>query len=148
MTDAMNPTDEPAVPMMKRLLRQAVRQYLASLEFAREVDREMPEPFRPPFNPAAEPAGARKLWWLLHAEADAQFDAAESALSDRILNGFDAVAAEGSRVGPVEVESEFIERAIKVDGVLYVLVFDPAEYEPGQNIIAIVGADRVASLDD
>jgi hypothetical protein len=133
---------------MKRLLRQAVRQYLASLEFAREVDREMPEAFRPPWNPAAEPAGARRLWWLLHAEADAQFDAAESALSDRILNGFDAVAAEGSRVGPVEVESEFIERAIKVDGTLFVLVFDPGEYMPGQNIIAIVGANRVANLDD
>jgi hypothetical protein len=137
-----------AAPMMKRLLRQAVAQYMASLEFAREVDREMPEAFKPPWNPAAEPAGARQLWWLLHAEADAQFEAAESALADRINNGFDAVAAEGNRVGPTEDYAEFVERAIKVDGTLFVLVFDAGEYEPGRNIIAIVGADRVASLDD
>jgi hypothetical protein len=126
-----------ATPMIRRLLRLAIRQYVAALEFAREVDR-------------ARPAGRRRYeptWRLLQGEADAQFEAAEAALAERINNGFDAIAPEGRRIGPIKEGAEFVERAVSLDGVVYVLVYDPDRYEAGQNIIAILGADRVASLD-
>jgi hypothetical protein len=144
------PTDPAAVRllMMRRLLASSVRHYRAALDFARDVDLAMPPPFRPPFDPEAEPEGERREWWNLLYEADSEFYAAESALADRLHNLYDSIASEADRIGPTPVGDPFVERAVSLDGALYVLTDDPGNYDAGHSIIAIVRTDRVIGLDD
>jgi hypothetical protein len=152
---AENVADEPTaddtsavrLAMTRALLTRSVRNYRDALEFARQVDEALPVQFQPPFDPIAEPEAERVAWHYLLCEADAEFFAAEDSLADRISHLYDLVAPEGRRIGRTPVGETFIERAVQLDGTLYILTDHPSIYEPGRNIIAIVRADRVADLD-
>lgn len=63
-------------------------------------------------------------------------------------NLYDLLAPEGKRVGPQGVGAGFVERGITLDGVMFILMCDPANFEAGTSIVAIAPFDRVIGLDD
>ena len=138
--------------MTRRLLRSAVRRYQQTLAFARAVDAAMPEPFRSQYdaspNPAAQSEGESRMWWRLLQDANSDFYSAEWALAERIFNLYDLLASEGKRVGPQVVGAGFVERGITLDGLTFILMDDPANFEAGTSIIAVAPIDRVIGLDD
>ena len=59
------------------------------------------------------------------------------ALAKRIFNLYDLLAPEGKRVGPQVVGAGFVERGITLDGLTFILMDDPANFEAGTSIIAV-----------
>jgi hypothetical protein len=136
------------VSLTRRLLVSAIDRYKAALAFTEEIDEAMPGEFGPPFDEEAEPEDERIGWHRLLKDAEADFFESELGLALRIFNLHDSLAREDRRIGPREVGSPFAERGIEHEGTIYTLIDDPANFDAGTNIIALVPSDRVIRLDD
>jgi hypothetical protein len=150
--------------LTRRLLRSAVRRYRRSLAFSRRVDAHFPDVYHAPGSSEDSPSlyhrregdaanwrwpdGDRGLWIRLMFEADSEFYSAEVELATRIANLFHALAPELESSGPVPPGREFPELAVRLDGRTYMLLYDPAQYEPGNVIIAVTPIERTIGLDD
>jgi hypothetical protein len=144
-----SPSDETRrLWMTRRLLRSAVRSYELTLAFSREVDASLPGAFKPPWNKQAEPEAEREAWWRLRHDADSAFYAAEVALAERIVNLYDFLAPVGKRIGPEVDDAEYQERGVTLDGRTFIVLYDPAQYEPGDVLISMTPIEHVVGLDD
>jgi hypothetical protein len=150
----LSPDDSGADPiatarriyLIRRLLVDSVRRYRETLDFCGEVDRATPIAFRPPHDPEAEMGEEGHAWRRLICDAEAEHYSAEVSLAQSINNLYNFLAPEDRRIGPTAIGGNFEERGISIDGTAYVLMSDPADFEPGVNIVAMVRPDRVIDL--
>jgi hypothetical protein len=137
-----DPDQARRLDLTRLLMRSAVRHYHETLAFTREVEaakEECHERVR-----MTEEYGE---WKIIAWQADTAFVSAEVELAAKIQNLYNMLAPAPSRMPDDMAGTEFLERAITIDGTTYVLVYDPGDYDEGTNIVAFVPANRVISLD-
>jgi hypothetical protein len=145
-TDADPVATARRIFLMRRLVVAAVRRYRQALTFTEEIDAAIPAAFCPPFEGGVESEEECQSWRLLLHDAENDFYATEAALAERIFNLYDFLSPEDRRVG-WRVGSVFHERGVQIEGTIYLLTDDPADFEPGKNIIVMARHDRVINLD-
>jgi hypothetical protein len=145
-TDADPVATARRVFLMRRLVVGAVHRYRQALAFTEEIDAAIPAAFCPPFEAGVEQEEQCQSWRLLLCEAENDFYSAEHALAERIYSLYDFLAPEDRRVGWTG-GSIFRERGVSIDGTIYLLIADPAEYEPGsKDMVVMARHDRVINL--
>jgi hypothetical protein len=135
------------VSLTRQLLTGAIDRYKQSRSFREEVEDDMPVDDDGLRATDGSPDEESRAWGRLALGAQADHDAAENALAILIHKLSDDLAPEDRRPGPTDVGSGFREKAVSIDGRLYVLVDNPDSSEEGMTLIAMLSNDRVLDLD-
>jgi hypothetical protein len=135
------------VLLMKRLVVDAIRTYQSTLSFCDEINAIMPEHFR--HHPAQLKSADEecRAWWRLFLDAMSTHDIAQGQLAALIVNLYDYLAPEDRKLGAAGPGSGFLERGVTIDGKSFIAVDDPADFEAGHPIIAVITSNRVIDLD-
>jgi hypothetical protein len=136
------------VSLTRRLLTGAIDRYKQTRSFFEEVEAAMPQDFRGDPAKVDSPDEECRAWGRLLRDAESDYHGAENALAILINNLSDDLAPEGQRRGRKGGGSGFRERAVSIDGQLYVLVEEPADFDDHTPLIAMVSNDRMFGLDD
>jgi hypothetical protein len=135
------------VSLMRRLLIGAIDRYKQTRFFHEEVEDAMPDEFRDDPAKDQSPDDESRAWWRLVLEAKSDHDDDDHTVAILIDRISEYLAGEGQRPDLTAVGSAFRERAVSIDGYLYVLVDDLSRFQQGTPLIAMVSNDRVIDLD-
>jgi hypothetical protein len=142
-----NPTEPTDLRLLltRQLLASAVRRYREALATVDEIERLHRDSFDYSLDRNDKVQAEFDLWTNLLVEAVAGFRSADRALGNR-LNGAGHRQASDVSNKPFW-RSNFVERAVSLDGFLYVLTADPAKTDPGENLVIVLPAEFVTVLD-